>query len=155
LPVTILVWLTYILPLWAVGEIKYEGRPHRFIWVFENPISPLSKYDRLWKKWSGWSGPCVYIYKKHDGPEGPLYDAVTRKHELKHCADQFNWGIFFYPAYLVSSAWVGIKNLWNKDKKHMYINNYFEKRARKEAGQHVNIPRDKWPDGPEDFNPWL
>jgi hypothetical protein len=50
-----------------------------------------------------------------------------------------------------------IKNIFRKreNKQHIYFDNWFERRARKTAGQLVDIPRSMWPDGPDDYNPWL
>lgn len=165
LPATILVWLFYVLPLWALGEIKYEGKAATFIWVFENPISS-SWYDKKWKKWAGWAGPCVYIYKKYtpdmfnrpvSSQELKMYEAVTRTHEVRHCVQQFLFGVFHYPFYFLSSAYIVISNLWKKqkDRKHAHLDNIFEVDARKAAGQQIYIPQERWPDGPNDYNPWF
>lgn len=164
LPVTILVWLVYVLPLWAVGEIKYEGKAGTFIWIFENPISS-SWYDKKWEKWAGWSGPCVYIYKKYteemlpwtSATERRMYDAVTRVHEVRHCIQQFVFGIFHYALYFLDSMYILLSNKWKKpeDRKHAHLDNHFEIDARKAAGQRIKVPQNEWPDGPADYNPWL
>jgi len=156
LPATIICWLFYILPLMAFRELKYEGKLDTFVWEFKNPINPTSWYDKLWARWAGWSGPCVLILHE-DVYKDVNKLKITRIHELRHCKDQFKWGIFFYPAYFLASAWLAISNLWKKkeDKKHIYYSNPFEVAARKEAGQLVDIPREYWPDGPEDYNPWM
>lgn len=156
LPATILFWLFYVLPLMVFGQIKYVGKLDIFVWEFSNPIDPTSWYDRLWAKWSGWSGPCVVIIHERVY-KSPRLLKITRDHELQHCNDQFRLGIFFYPVYLLLSAWLAISNLWKKyeDKVHIYFSNPLEIRARRVAGQVVDIPRDSWPDGPNDYNPWL
>ena len=157
LPITILVWLFYVLPLWAVGEIEYEGKADTFIWIFLNPIDPDSVYDKAWAKWAGQALPCAYIYAKHTTFNGPLYDQITKIHEVKHCKDQLLFGPFFYLGYAGHSTWLGVSNLWKKeeDKRHIYHENFLEVRARKAAGQRAVIPRDEWMDGPKDYNPWL
>lgn len=154
LPATILVWLFYIIPLLIFREVRLVGKADIFIWVIENPIDPTSWYDKRWQRWAGWSGPCVYIFKDVGDDQ---QNAITEIHEVKHCNDQFIWGVFFYPAYFFHSAWLGMSNLWKKreDKRHIYYDNYFERRARAAAGQLVDIPRSMWPDGPDDYNPWL
>jgi hypothetical protein len=153
LPATILVWVFYILPLIALREIKFRRMSEFLVFEFENPIT-TSWYDIRWNKWAGWSGPCVYIYKSHQGPGGHNFDAITRIHELRHCHQQFKWGIFFYPAYFFSSLWIIISNLWRKEKRHAYLDNWFERDARRAAGQLVDIPRSRWMDGPDDHIPW-
>ena len=156
LPASILCWLFYILPLIIFKEIKYVGKLDMFVWEFSNPINPTSWYDKLWARWAGWSGPCVVIIHEnvYNNPEELR---ITRQHELQHCKDQFKWSIFFYPAYICASAWLAVSNLWKKyeDKVHIYYSNPFEIAARKAAGQMVDIPREWWPSGPSDYNPWM
>lgn len=164
LPATTLVWLLYILPFWATKQIKYNKRERDFVWSFE-VIAEDNWYARAWNKWAGWAGPCVYIFKKYRKEDYPnvsekalrLYDEVTRVHELRHCDQQFVFGIFHYPAYFLVSTWLAISNLWKskEDKLHIYLDNPFERDARKAAGQKVDVPREEWPDGPNDYNPWL
>lgn len=164
LPATVLVWLFYVLPLWVIGEIKYEGKADTFIWIFQNPIGK-SYYDKLWAKWAGWSGPCVYIYKPYLQKDYPWisqedldkYTETTRVHEVRHCVQQFVFGVFHYPLYALESARIWFLNLFRpyEKKKHIYLFNRFEIDARKAAGQTVNVPRENWPDGPNDYNPWL
>lgn len=153
LPATILVWLFYVLPLWAMREIKLEGRARPFVWVFENPISS-SRYDKMWKKWAGWAGPCVYIYKDLKDKRKNL---ITREHELVHNDQYMRWGIFHTPMYLLFSGWILLSNLWKKqeDRKHAHLDNPFEIDARRGAGQRIEIPQEEWPDGPKDYNPWF
>ncbi|KKK78066.1 hypothetical protein LCGC14_2847280 [marine sediment metagenome] len=156
LPASILCWLFYILPLIIFKEIKYVGKLDTFVWEFRNPINPTSWYDELWARWAGWSGPCVVIIHE-DMYALPEKLKIIRQHELKHCQDQFKWGFFFYPAYLCASAWLAVSNLWKKyeDRVHIYYSNPFEIAARKAAGQVVDIPREWWPSGPDDYNPWM
>ena len=158
LPATVLVWLFYVLPLAIAGEIELEGRVEgEFIWIFINPIDPNSWYDKQWKKWGGWSGPCCYIYKKYPDTVGPEVYLITKTHEIAHCKDQFNWGVFFYPAYGLNVLWILVSNLWKKpeDRRHTHLDNYFERKARSAAGQVMNIPQNEWPDGKSDYFPWL
>jgi hypothetical protein len=155
LPATLLVGLFYILPLLMFKEIKYRGMPRFLIFEFENMENPGSWFDEQWKKWSGWSGPCFYIWKPHNGPGGHVMDHITMIHELRHCEQQFWLGLFFYPAYIGHSIWIYISNLWKKEKRHMYYDNWFEMDARKKAGQPIYISRDRWMDGKNDYNPWF
>lgn len=157
LPATLLVWLFYILPLWLIfKEIQYIGMTEFLVFEFENPINTRrSWYDQEWEKWAGCSGPCVYILKRHYGPGGHEFDDITRKHEVRHCIQQFWLGVFFYPAYGLAMAWTLISNIWSSTEKHPYHDNPFERDARKAAGQKVNISREDWMDGPDDYCPWL
>jgi len=164
LPATILVWLFYILPLLAVSRIKYYDRAGPFVLSFE-VIKKDDWYGRAWHKWAGWSGPCVYLFRRYgssdlsgaDNETLSRFDKIVRKHELRHCDQQFWLGVLFYPAYFFSSAWILISNLWKsyEEKKHAYLFNIFEMDARKHAGQVVDVPRNQWPDGPDDYVPWV
>lgn len=132
-------------------EIKYEGKASTFVWIFENPMSS-SWYDKKWRNWLGWAGPCVYIYRRSGITSN---DKVTKIHELHHCKQHSNWGIFMYPAYFINSAWILFSNLFRKNKQHAHLDNLFEKEARKAAGQTVKVPSYNWPQGPKDYNPWI
>lgn len=157
LPATILTWLFYILPLILLKEIEYVGMTDFLVFKFINPIDPKSWYDQQWEKWGGWSGPCVMIVKPYVGPGGHSADIIIEDHENQHCRDQFWFGPLFYPAYVLSCLWIWISNFWKKDedKQHPYYANWFERRARKAAGQDLIIPMNKWIDGKDDYNPWI
>lgn len=164
LPATLLVWLFYVIPLLLTKQIKYNAREDDFIWSFEL-VDRDSWYGKMWSKWAGWSGPCVYIFKRYRSEDYPWldekvlkeYDEKTKIHEVRHCKQQFLFGIFHYPAYFLVSAWLTVSNLWKpyKNKKHVYLDNPFERDARRAAGQIVDVPRENWPDGPNDYNPWF
>lgn len=146
LPATILVWLFYVLPLWVSNNITYHGSVSGtfFIFKFRTSKNKSNWYAKAWKDWAGWSGPCVIIFR-HD-----CYDDSTLLHELRHCKQQFVFGILHYPIYLLSSAliWLFISN------RHAYLDNPFERDARKAAGQMVDIPREYWMHGPDDRWPF-
>lgn len=164
LPATIIVWALYILPLLATKQISFSSRDRYFIWSFEI-IAKDNWYARAWSKWAGWSGPCVYLFKKYTRVKYPflsdqelkIRDSITRDHELEHCEQQFIFGAFYYFVYISNSIWILISNGWRTydEKRHMYLDNMFERGARRVAGQVVNIPRSQWLDGPDDYNPWL
>lgn len=156
LPATIICWLFYIIPLLMFEEIVFVQKLNTFTWEFKNHIDPTSWYDGMWAKWSGWSGPCVIIIRE-DIYSKPIKIETIRRHEIKHGDDQFFFGLFFYPAYLINTLWILFTNLFKKEKnkRHAYYENWFEIRARKAAGQRIMIPREEWPNGPNDYNPWL
>lgn len=157
LPAFIVIWLFYILPFWLIWkEIKLEGKPHPFVWEFSNPIDPTSWYDKKWARWGGWAGPSVMIIKDSMYEDAATYE-VVRNHELQHCKDYLICGTFFYIVYILNTAWILFTNLFKpyEKRKHAYYYNWFELRARKAAGQRIEIPRNEWPDGPDDYNPWL
>lgn len=164
LPATILVWLFYVLPVWALGYVQLVS------WQFPIAKFRLSVrdnwYARLWKKWWGWSGPCVYVAKDAEYIKQDLYPqrvkqdwlegAVKRTelHEVRHCFQGLVFGPLHYPLYLLMSILIWLYAApFNKDL-HAYLDNPFETDARKAAGQQVHIPRSQWPQGPNDRLPW-
>lgn len=147
LPITILVWLFYVLPLWCLGYIRYIGMIDSFVWHFEVNQDKSNWYTKLWRDWAGWSGPCVIITKKSNNL---FFNARTIVHELRHCHQQFAFGPFFYLAYILTSAFIW---LFQKNK-HAYHDNPFERDARAKAFQPVDIPRQMWMHGPDDRWPW-
>lgn len=147
LPATILVWLFYILPMWLIfRDLVFVSWAELFVAEFRLADKDLEPwYAKAWRDWYGWGGPCVFIRR-----DDSTNLEKTRIHELRHCEQQFIWGVFFYPAYFFDSVliWLFAKNL------HAYLDNWFERDARKTAGQIVDIPREMWPQGEEDHWPW-
>jgi hypothetical protein len=149
LPATVLVWTFYILPAWGLGWLTYGGSPTFLVAMFVVAKQRRETwYTRAWRDWAGWSGPCVVLLKE----DPALNDAYRRTvaHELRHCAQQFALGLFFYPAYLFASLFVWLFLPGS----HAYLDNPFERDARRAAGQQVDIPRAQWRQGPEDRWPW-
>lgn len=142
LPVTLLVWVFYILPGWFFGAIAWRGW-YSFLIARFVLVEHDSPYAKLWRDWSGWSGPNVMVVRSSASNR-------TEMHEENHCIWQMILGPFFYPAYGFHSLW-----LWVFCKyKHAYLDNVFEKLARKAAGQKVELGPEYWPDGPYDRWPW-
>lgn len=150
LPATVLVWVFYVLPMWLIArDLKfvewYDFLVADFVLAKEG-VEPW--HAKLWRDWAGWSGPCVMLRK----PEGnEAWDRRTRIHEHTHCLQQFRWGLLYYPAYFLASVWIW---LFGGKTKNAYYDNPFEREARREAGQTVDIPPDQWMDGPRDRWAW-
>jgi hypothetical protein len=124
LPMTIVIWTLYVLPLWITGQIKYEGALDFLIAKFVL-IDRGNWYSRAWKNWGGWSGPCVVVYRKFDERGTQL----ILKHEYRHCQQQFVFGALHYPLYgLMFLVYLAFTN------KNPYYDNPFEVDARKYAG---------------------
>jgi len=71
-------------------------------------------------------------------------------HERRHAMQNYCLGVLFFPVYILECLRI---LAFCKDK-HAYLDNFFERDARKYAGQTVDIPRSQWMDGPEDAWPW-
>jgi hypothetical protein len=147
-PAIILVWLLYIIPLIVFRSIWFRS------WYNYTPVFQLvnddSWYAKLWRDWYGWSGPWVILIKDLPGPEDGRCVSRTLSHEYRHWVQQMILGLLFYLVYILNSIYVW---LFCKDK-HAYLDNFFERDARKVAGQHVDIPRGMWPHGSRDRWPW-
>ena len=148
-PATILVWFFYIFLMHVIfRDLVWVGWAEYGVAEFKLAKEDLEPwYIAAWKDWSGWSGPMVII--RRDNMDAASIDR-TRKHEIRHCWQQFIFGIFHYPFYLLMSIfiWLFLKA------KHAYLDNPFERDARRAAGQRVDIPREQWPHGPNDSWPW-
>ena len=96
--------------------------------------------------WVGFScGSCIFIKDVNNIRWGR-----TIKHEVKHCHQQYMWGVFFPLIYIIDSfiIWFFIKE------QHSYYDNCFEIQARKHADQDINIPRNQWSNGLNDRWSW-
>jgi len=120
IPITILVWVLYILPLWALGWIKCRGWGGFAVIEFR-VVERDTWYYRAWRRWGGWSGPQVILLIA-DNPE-------VRAHELRHCDQQFVLGPFFYWLYAMYwfVIWIFLPS------KSPYYDNPFEIDARRYA----------------------
>lgn len=150
-PAIVLVWLFYVLPCWALGVIEYTGWARTefgWSWNFRVAARHSSWFDGQWRDWVGWSGPAVVVVQ-WDG-QGAAGLSRTYAHELEHVDQQYRWGLLFYPAYFLSSLWIWLF----QQEKHAYLDNPFERGARRAAGQRVDVPRELWGQGPDDRWPW-
>ncbi len=76
---------------------------------------------RLLHRGNRWTGPIAAITLGHvvlGCDEATL--TRTRRHERVHVRQYERWGPFFIPAYLLSSAWLGLRGF------NAYLDNPFE-----------------------------
>jgi len=105
-------------------------------------------YYRAWYAWYGWAGPCVMILRisrpysdqlscELDDSQWEFRERWRRieTHELRHCEQQFLFGVFYYPVYTLVSLVI----YWLFVHLHPYFDNPFEVDARKAAGQPERI----------------
>lgn len=83
------------------------------------------------------------VHKDH-----PQYKKM--RHEFRHVMQNYVFGVFFYPVYIIITCYIW---LFRKDL-HSYLDNPFERDARRFANQRVHVPKEDWPDGPADRFPW-
>lgn len=144
LPVSILIWIFLgILYLFRqISEIRVD-KDLAFVWE----VASGTWFYRVGGGWWGWSaGNNVILYSDVDKAR----KSANYIHEKEHVVQQYAWGIFFFPAYIVESV-----SLWLlKKNKHSYYCNHFERGAREAAGQPIDIPKKEWRDGPNDRWAW-
>lgn len=146
LPANLIAW-TFLLILWARGDIEEVTIDDTLImqWDLAND-SWL--HGKLLGTWFGFAlGSNILIRDSH-----PAEKYKKRiKHEHTHAIQNYIFGIFFYPVYFMISIFIYCF-LWEK---HAYLDNPFERWARRSAGQTVDKPREDWPNGPNDrWNYW-
>ena len=142
LPVNILVWFWLIILLLKGSIEEVTLQPNLALrWDVAND----SKLYKLMHK-DNWFGFVLgnNVIVVDDDPYEQFAQFIM--HENVHVAQNYVFGIFFYPAYFIVSTFI-FCFLWEK---HAYLDNPFERQARKLAGQRVDIPREEWPQGPHD-----
>lgn len=151
-PITLLTSI-FALAMWAAGQFRPVRRTGLvFEWVI---VGQSRTYELLKNRWGAWSGCGNVVYL----PEGLGYKAL-RVHELRHTFQMYVLGVLMpilYVIFLVVIWFVlhpRITKFFTERKFHAYLDNPFERDARRAAGQKVDIPSDEWRDGPDDRWPW-
>lgn len=130
LPMTIVVWLFYVLPVWWVlGGVRYVGKAAPLVWEFEVIVAD-TWYHRVWDGWSGWSGPCV-IFLHESIRKRPQSGARIRLHELRHCWQWAVMGPIFPVVYFAILAAVWVPYQLRLTRRHPYFDHPLEVDARR------------------------
>ena len=145
LPVSILAWMVMII-LYLFGQIEEFKITKALVFVWNIELDSWLRSHTM--KWAGSTAGNNIIIAYN---VNIVRYMETMRHEIHHCKQHYRWGIFFFPVYILECLFIW---LFMKDK-HPYLDNHFERAARKAAGQLVNIPREQWPDGKDDRNPWF
>jgi hypothetical protein len=150
-------WLTplffswaYILFAWIPGWIRFYKFQHGVVFfeLREEEFGWAHWYMKLWQDWAGAAVMGASILRDTI-EEKPRY-TVTMVHEGRHSLQIFILGLLQPIAYVSHSVFIF---LFQKDK-HAYHDNWFERDARRAAGQLVEIPRDRWMHGRSDRWSW-
>jgi len=145
LPVSILGWV-FIGILAALRQIENIEVQNDLSFVWDLKNSGFF-YKYMEGKWFGFAvGNSEIVADAPDTERG----IRKLKHENRHVKQQYALGVFFFPVYVVESLRLFF---FHKDK-HAYLDNWFERDARKHAGQIVDILPEQWPEGPKDRWPW-
>jgi hypothetical protein len=146
LPISILFWVLGLFLLITKQIEKFKVNDDLiFLWDLKNEGWFCKKAFGA-RGWGGFS--CGNNIVVVDSDTARWKRSV--KHERRHCYQQYIFGIIFPVLYLLNSLFIYV---FYPDE-HIYLHNTFEVDARRAAGQLIDIPRAKWPDGPNDRNPW-
>lgn len=150
----LLLWL-YPLAMLATRDFVFEGfhGPWAKFRLVESEVSPW--HSRLWRSWRGVGLYGFMCYRSLPGWSSFARERVVL-HEAAHCRQWVVLGLSFYPLYMGHMAWILLTQKLKGPPytRHPYYDCWLERRARKAAGQGVNIPPEYWPGGPEDLWPW-
>lgn len=139
LPIGLLVWSLYILPLWATRQIKYIGKAAPLVLEYELTDS-VNFYTKLWEGWIGTSLPFAFIRvsmnrikKRYPRADPVILKEEMRKlklHELHHNWQHETYGPYFYTVYGLYSGWIIFSNLWRDKNRDWHWDNPLEIAAR-------------------------
>ena len=122
-PITILAWILFCLPAWALGQ-TYRPRVDPYDLIFYWPFRERSWLCRFCDR-KGWAGVTLgaNIIDAWLGMDG-------LDHEEAHVFQQYRWGCSFYLIYILECIYLYVFTV-----KNPYADNHFERAARKAAGQ--------------------
>lgn len=137
-PVTLLAFIFYIAPMWALRQYRYagwDGLAWRWDYVVRSSLYLKTWLDRFidkkWRRWGGTTLGNIIIIKVSKGSRGP-----TIVHEHEHVIQCMRLGIFqpiLYGLYMLVAKLI-------LRKADPYYDNPFEIDARRAADQLVDIP---------------
>jgi len=146
LPVSIFGFLLFLLLL-VTRQIEKVKIGTDFVCVVDMLNNGWFFKRVFWNRgWVGYSIGC-YVFVKDIN----VYRLNrTLAHEKRHCYQQYVLGVLFYPVYILDSVLIWLF----QPEKHSYYDNWFERDARKAAGQLLDIPKSRWRSGPGDRWAW-
>ena len=157
----LLNWLTPLMLSWAYvlfalipGWIRFYRYAGKLTWAFDLQDEKIdSWYTRAWAGWGGFGAMSIVILR--DRPDQVPRYGVTLAHECRHSMQIWVLGLLQPILYvLISAVLLATAKLGLTPSVHPYLDNPFERDARRAAGQQVDIPRHQWRRGPDDYWPW-
>lgn len=146
----LLMWLYPLFLIVFSRDFTFKGfyGPFAKFALATQDVEPW--HAKLWKDWGGIGCYGFMCFKDAEGTWDDAWLARTLVHEGTHCWQWAFLGLMQPILYILFSAfiWAFLKN------KHAYLDNPFERQARRRAGQQVDIPKEKWSWGPNDRWPW-
>lgn len=138
-------WLLYMKRKGTFESVEWDWDGWCLHWDVSNDSD---FYKNTMEGWWGFVLGSNIIYVDYF-PKLAL-DKQHIKHEKTHVLQNYIFNIFFYPIYYLHSLYLWIFK-WEKN---VYYDNFFERWARRAAGQRVDIPPEDWTNGPNDRCPW-
>lgn len=139
LPVTLALFLFYIIPMWVLGLYQYAGWDEMaWVWHFDlyRDASPIRlKFRKLWAGWAGFGMGNIAVVKVSDAIKGSRYLQMTLAHEKEHVRQSMRLGPLFPVIY--GLVWLMMKVALRNCS--AYLDGPFEIDARRAAGQMVDI----------------
>lgn len=149
LPVTLPLWLCYIIPLCLTRKIRLVTWERRGVARFDLLVKS-GWYADIWRDWAGCALPYAIIVRTDIER---LQRIRTIAHELRHVDQLFAFGPFFYPLYFLCSLVLSVYRLGDASI-HPYFDNPFERDARRRAAQPIVLSRIYWPHGHRHPRDW-
>lgn len=142
--------LFWFLPMLIKGNFENVWWDWNW-WCLNWNLKDDSKFVK--ESMEGWWGFVIgnNIVYVNDDPLDAHYDYKHMIHEQQHVKQNYLFGMFFYPAYMLATAYIYLF----QHGKHSYHDNPFEVNARNAAGQQVILTPEEWMNGPNDRFPWL
>ena len=149
----ILSWL-YVLFAWIPGWIHFYGYVGGLTWAFDLQDEHVDNwYTRAWAGWAGFGAMSVILLR--DRPSQNERYGTTIAHEKRHSMQIWTLGLLQPILYITCSICLFITaKMGITPHIHPYLDNPFERDARRAAGQKVDIPTHEWSRGPKDHWPW-
>lgn len=138
-PITLLAFIFYIAPMWALRQYRYagwDGLAWRWDYVVRSPLYLRTKFDKFvdekWRRWGGSAMGNIINIKVYKGSR----ESITVTHEHEHVIQCMRLGIFqpiLYGIYTLLAKFV-------LRKADPYYDNPFEVDARRAADQLIDVP---------------
>ena len=144
----------YVIVRRMVGEddaYVIENEAGGMAEVFAHELDFMEPWHTKW--WKDWGGVGLYwfmCYRDRPSRWDDEWVGRTIVHEGTH---NIQTAIFGLMKFLLDLIFMGFIFLFLK-KKHPYLDNPFERQARRRAGQQVDVDPEDWPQGRNDRWPW-
>jgi hypothetical protein len=154
--IPLLGYSLYALVTWLImRDYVYEGFKFPAIHLrLTEPEDKKGKLEpwhvKLWGEWAGHGGLLWIFYRDRPSSVDDAWVLRTKIHELRHSLQGLTLGLLMLLFYIGHSLYI----YFFQEEKHPYYDNWFERDARKAAGQLVDVPREKWGNGPNDRWSW-